>query len=57
MATITNLGSTSGLPLEEILTKLQAAEDTKLKLYTTRQTSFETRVTAYGQIQSAVEAV
>ncbi|MFD4840797.1 flagellar filament capping protein FliD [Achromobacter sp. NPDC058515] len=57
MATITNLGSTSGLPLEDILTKLQAAEEKKLELYTSRQTSFETRVTAYGQLKSAVEAV
>lgn len=57
MATITNLGSTSGLPLEDILTKLQAAEAKKLELYTNRQTSFETRVTAYGQLKSAVEAV
>ena len=57
MATITNLGSTSGLPLEDILTKLQAAEEKKLEQYTVRQTSFETRVTAYGQLKSAVEAV
>ncbi len=57
MATITNLGSNSGLPLEDILTKLQAAEEKKLQQYTVRQTSFETRVTAYGQLKSAVEAV
>ncbi|CAB3903296.1 flagellar filament capping protein FliD [Achromobacter animicus] len=57
MATITNLGSTSGLPLEEILTKLQAAEDKKLSLYTNRQASYEARVSAYGQVQSAVEAL
>lgn len=57
MATITNLGSNSGLPLEDILTKLQAAEEKKLEQYTVRQTSFETRVTAYGQLKSAVEAV
>ena len=57
MATITNLGSNSGLPLEDILSKLQAAEEKKLQQYTVRQTSFETRVTAYGQLKSAVEAV
>ncbi|MNX95723.1 Flagellar hook-associated protein 2 [compost metagenome] len=57
MASITNLGSTSGLPLEEILTKLQAAEDKKLSLYTDRQASYEARVSAYGQVQSAVEAL
>jgi len=57
MATITNLGSTSGLPLEDILTKLQAAEDKKLSLYTNRQASYEARVSAYGQVQSAVETL
>lgn len=57
MATITNLGSNSGLPLEDILSKLEAAEEKKLQQYTVRQTSFETRVTAYGQLKSAVEAV
>ncbi|SSW73151.1 flagellar filament capping protein FliD [Achromobacter agilis] len=57
MASITNLGSTTGLPLEDILTKLQAAEDKKLSLYTNRQASYEARVSAYGQIQSAVEAL
>ncbi|CAB3635166.1 flagellar filament capping protein FliD [Achromobacter sp. ACM04] len=57
MASITNLGSTTGLPLEKILTDLQAAEDKKLSLYTTRQASYEARVSAFGQIQSAVEAL
>ena len=57
MASITNLGSTTGLPLEKILTDLQAAEDKKLSLYTNRQASYEARVSAFGQIQSAVEAL
>lgn len=57
MASITNLGSTTGLPLEKILTDLQAAEDKKLTLYTNRQASYEARVSAFGQIQSAVEAL
>lgn len=42
MASITNLGSVSGLPLEDILKDLQVAEQKKLELYTNRQTSFET---------------
>ncbi|QEK93507.1 flagellar hook protein FliD [Achromobacter insolitus] len=57
MASITNLGSTTGLPLEKILTDLQAAEDKKLSLYTNRQASYEARVSAFGQVQSAVEAL
>ena len=57
MASITNLGSTTGLPLEKILSDLQAAEDKKLSLFTDRQASYEARVSAYGQVQSAVEAL
>ena len=33
MATITNLGSNSGLPLEDILSKLEAAEEKRLQQY------------------------
>ncbi|MBD9473266.1 flagellar filament capping protein FliD [Achromobacter sp. ACM01] len=57
MASITNLGSTTGLPLEKILTDLQAAEEKKLVPYQNRQASYQARVSAYGQIQSAVEAL
>lgn len=57
MASITNLGSTTGLPLEKILTDLQAAEDKRLSIYSTRQASYEARVSAFGQVQSAVEAL
>ncbi|AVG38987.1 flagellar filament capping protein FliD [Achromobacter insolitus] len=57
MASITNLGSVSGLPLEETLKKLQEAEDKKLSIYTTRQESYQTRIDAYAKLQSALEAV
>ena len=57
MASITNLGSTTGLPLEKILTDLQAAEDKRLSIYSSRQASYEARVSAFGQVQSAVEAL
>lgn len=57
MASITNLGSASGLPLEETLKKLQDAEDKKLSLYTDRAASYKTRIDAYAQLQSALEAV
>ena len=56
MATISSLGS-SGLELEGILEKLQAAEEKKLTLITARQASYETRISAYSKIQAAVEAV
>lgn len=57
MASITNLGSVSGLPLEKILSDLQAAEDKKLSIYTTRAQSYQTRIDAYAQLQSALEAL
>ncbi|WP_447919424.1 flagellar filament capping protein FliD [Achromobacter aegrifaciens] len=58
MASITNLGSVSGLPLEETLKKLQEAEDKKLAvLYDTRTESYKTRIDAYAKLQSALEAV
>lgn len=57
MASITNLGSVSGLPLEKILSDLQTAEDKKLSIYTTRAQSYKTRIDAYAQLQSALEAL
>ena len=57
MASITNLGSVSGLPLEKILSDLQTAEDKKLSIYTTRAESHKTRIDAYAQLQSALEAL
>ena len=57
MASITNLGSVSGLPLEKILSDLQDAETKKLSIYTTRAESYKTRIDAYAQLQSALEAV
>lgn len=57
MASITNLGSVSGLPLEETLKKLQDAEDKKLSIYDTRTASYKTRIDAYSKLQSALEAV
>ncbi|PJM68150.1 flagellar filament capping protein FliD [Achromobacter ruhlandii] len=57
MASITNLGSVSGLPLEKILSDLQAAEDKKLSIYTDRAASYKTRIDAYAQLQSALEAL
>ena len=57
MASITKLGSVSGLPLEKILSDLQTAEDKKLSIYTTRAESYKTRIDAYAQLQSALEAL
>ena len=46
MASITNLGSVSGLPLEKILTDLAAANDKALQRYDTRATSYQARINA-----------
>ncbi|OZI74699.1 flagellar filament capping protein FliD [Bordetella genomosp. 12] len=56
MATISSLGS-SGLPLQDTLDKLQAAEEQRLTLITNQQTSAQTRISAFGKIQSAVETL
>jgi len=56
MATITSLGS-SGLPLQDTLDKLQKAEEQRLTLISNQQSSFETKISAYSKLQSAIEAV
>lgn len=57
MASITNLGSVSGLPLEKILSDLAAAEEKKLSVYTARSASYKTQIDAYSQLTSALEAM
>lgn len=57
MASVATLGSASGLPLDELLKNLETAENKKIELMTIRQTSFETRFSAYSKVSSAVEAV
>ena len=41
----------------KILTDLAAANDKDLQRYTTRATSYQARINAYSQLQSALEAV
>ncbi|WMD22592.1 flagellar filament capping protein FliD [Achromobacter seleniivolatilans] len=57
MASITNLGSVSGLPLEKILSDLAAAEEKKLSVFTARSASYKTQIDAYSQLTSALEAM
>src|SRR5690606_16473985 len=58
MASITSLGVGSGLTnLEDMLTKLQEAEEVRLKQITARQSSYQTRISAYSKLQGMVEAV
>ena len=55
MATITSLGVGSGLDLNGLLTQLQAAERQKLTPLTQQQNSQQTKISAYGRLQSAMD--
>jgi len=52
MATISSPGIGSGLDTAGIVSKLMAIEATPLNQLTKNQDSFQTKITAYGQIQS-----
>ena len=52
MATISSPGIGSGLDTAGIVSKLMAIESTPLNQLTTKQNSYQTKITAYGQIQS-----
>ena len=53
---ITSLGASS-LPLEEMLTKFNAAEQVSLTNIKARKTSYENSISALSKVKSAVEAV
>lgn len=54
MASISALGTGSGLDLNTLLSQLSAAEQTRLTPLTTQQTSYKSKLTAYGVLQSAL---
>ncbi|WP_404464149.1 flagellar filament capping protein FliD [Vreelandella aquamarina] len=54
MATITSLGVGSGLDLNGLLTQLQASERQKLTPLTQQQSTQQTKISAYGRLQSAM---
>lgn len=56
-STITSLGVGSGLPLDTLLTQLQNNENTALQAIQTQQTTAQTTLSAYGKVQSAVNAL
>lgn len=57
MASISSLGVGSNLDLSTLLTQLQTAESLPLKDIQTRATSFTSKLTAYGQISSALSTL
>jgi len=52
MATITSAGIGSGLNIEDLITKLVAAERTPITQLATRTDSLKTQLSAYGKLQS-----
>jgi flagellar hook-associated protein 2 len=54
MATISSLGTGSGLNLSGMLTQLMAIEQQPVNLINTKEASFQAKLTAYGTLKSAV---
>ena len=54
MAAVSSLGIGSGLDLNSLLSGLKTAEQIPLAAIQTRQTSYTTKLTAYGQLGSAL---
>ncbi|MBS1229387.1 MAG: Flagellar hook-associated protein 2, N-terminal:Flagellar hook-associated 2, C-terminal [Proteobacteria bacterium] len=57
MASVSSLGSGSGLALEELLTKLMTAEQAPLTALATKVTSTNTRISSLGTLNSALAAL
>ncbi|OWT79987.1 MULTISPECIES: flagellar filament capping protein FliD [unclassified Achromobacter] len=54
---VSSLGSGSNLPLQDILDKLQANEEVALTNIQTQQSEIQSKITAYGTIQSAISTL
>ncbi|WP_301117187.1 flagellar filament capping protein FliD [Pusillimonas sp. (ex Stolz et al. 2005)] len=54
---ISSIGVGSGLPLDQLLTDLRNSENQALALIQKKQDSEQSRLTAYGRIQSSIEAL
>src|SRR5690606_39414663 len=54
---VSSIGVGSGLPLDQLLTDLRNSENQALALIQTRQVSAQNRLSAYGNIQSSIEAL
>ena len=57
MATITSLGTGSGLDLETLVTKLMSVEKIPLTSLQTKQSAYETKISAMGTLQSALASL
>lgn len=54
MASISSLGSGSGMNLNELMNKLAASEQTRLTPLTNQQSSYKSKLTAFSVLQSAL---
>lgn len=57
MATISSLGIGSGLDLSGLLDQLESAEKEKLTPLVTQQKSYQTKLTAFGRLESSLGAL
>lgn len=57
MTSITALGVGSGLDLNGLLDQLQQGENQKLTPITTQKTSYETKISAFGSLKSALSSL
>lgn len=57
MASVTALGTGSGLQLEDLLTKLMTAESAPLTALQTKQNSYSAKISALGTLQSKLAAL
>lgn len=55
MASVSSLGVGSNLPLDTLLTNLSTAEKGRLTPITAQQSSYSSKLTAYGSLKSAIE--
>ncbi|MGE5470054.1 MAG: flagellar filament capping protein FliD [Bacteroidota bacterium] len=57
MANISSLGVGAGIDLNSLLTKLMASESVPITQLNAKQASYQSQLSAYGRIQSAVETL
>src|SRR5690625_1205690 len=57
MTAISSIGVGSGLPLDDLLSKLRSSENLALTAIQQRQSTAQAKLSAYGKIQSAVSAL
>lgn len=57
MASISSLGAGTSLQLDTLYTQLETAENSKLTVITTQQTTYNNQLTAYGKLQSSLSAL